>query len=83
MRHGTRLIIMGLIVKAPGTEPAWLEQQHRKEPLVMNILYNGRERDLEEWKELVESADKRFMFQKVVQPDGSILGILEWIWVGE
>jgi hypothetical protein len=83
MRHGTRLIIMDLIVKAPGTEPAWLEQQHRKEPLVMNILYNGRERDLEEWKELVESADKRFVFQKVVQPEGSILGILDWIWVDE
>jgi hypothetical protein len=83
MRHGTRLIIMDLVMKAPGTQPVWLEQQHRKEPLVMNVLYNGTERDLEEWKELVESVDKRFVFQKVVQPEGSILGILEWIWVDE
>ena len=43
----------------------------------MNVSYNGTERDLEEWKELVESVDKRFVFQKVVQPEGSILGILE------
>jgi O-methyltransferase domain len=83
MRHGTRLIIMDLVMKAPGTQPVWLEQQHRKEPLVMNLLYNGTERDLEEWKELAESVDKRFVFQKVVQPEGSILGILEWIWVDE
>jgi 6-hydroxytryprostatin B O-methyltransferase len=83
IRHGTRLIIMDLVMKAPGTEPVWLEQQRRKELLVMNILYNGRERDLGEWKELVESVDKRFVFQKVAQPEGSILGILEWIWVDE
>jgi 6-hydroxytryprostatin B O-methyltransferase len=83
MRHGTRLIIMDLVMKAPGTQPAWLEQQRRREALVMNVLYNGAERDLPEWKELVESVDKKFVFQKVAQPEGSILGILEWIWVDE
>ena len=48
----------------------------------MNVLYNGKERDLE-WIELVENVEKRFMFRKVAQPEGSLLAILEWMRVNE
>jgi hypothetical protein len=74
---------MELIMKPAGGEPVFLEQQHRRHAFVMNILFNGKERDLEEWTGLVESVDRRFVFQRVVQPEGSLMAILEWIWVDE
>jgi hypothetical protein len=83
MRHGTRLIVMEFVMKPAGAEPIYFERQHRKHAFIMNVLYNGKERDLEEWVELVESVDRRFVFQKLVQPEGSLLGILEWVWVDE
>lgn len=83
LRHGTRVIVMEAVLKPAGAEPAYFEQQHRRDAFVMNVLYNGKERDLEEWMDLVNSVDKRFVFQKVTQPEGSLLCILEWIWVDE
>lgn len=81
MRHGTRLIIMELVMKPAGAEPLFLEQRQRRDALVMNVLYNGKERDREDWIELVERVDERLVFQKIVQPEGSLLAILEWMWV--
>jgi hypothetical protein len=81
MRHGTRLIVMELVMKPAGAEPLFLEQRQRRDALLMNVLYNGKERDLEDWIELVERVDERFVFQTIAQPEGSVLAILEWMWV--
>lgn len=70
-------------MKPASAEPVLLEQTHRRDAFVMNVLYNGKERDLEEWIELVDSVNTRFVFQKVAQPEGSLLAILEWMWVDE
>ena len=53
MRHGTRLIAMELVMKPAGAEPVLLQQTHRRDAFVMYVLYNDKERDLEEWIELV------------------------------
>lgn len=41
---------------------------------------NAKERDLEEWKTLLGTADARFVFQGVTQPFGSKLAIIETVW---
>lgn len=46
----------------------------------MANLFNGQERTVEEWKDLLKEADPRFVVQKVVEPKGSALGILEVVW---
>jgi len=48
MRHGSRLIVMELVMKRAGAEPVLLEHTHRRDAFVMYVLYNGKERDLEE-----------------------------------
>jgi hypothetical protein len=37
MRHGTRLIVMELVMKPAGAEPVLLEQTHRRDAFVMNV----------------------------------------------
>jgi hypothetical protein len=43
---------------------------------------NAKERDIDEWKCLVEQADRRFVLKGMVQPPGSDLAILEVEWQG-
>lgn len=50
--------------------------------LTMLEIGNAKERDLTEWKGLLEQADPRFIFKSMKQPPGSRLAILEAIWEG-
>jgi hypothetical protein len=43
--------------------------------------FNGKERDLQEWKDLFESADPRFRVNGVNKSPGSALSVLEAIWI--
>lgn len=43
-------------------------------------MHNGKERDLDDWKQLFASADKRFRIVSVKQPPSSRLGLLEVEW---
>ena len=47
--------------------------------MVMMMLFNAKERELDDWKWLVEQADGRLKFSSARQPQGSLLWILEWI----
>jgi len=42
----------------------------------MKQIQNGKERDLEDWKNLLEAADSRLRLLDVKQPEGSELSIL-------
>jgi hypothetical protein len=46
----------------------------------MMEIGNAKERDLDEWKQLFEQADRRFIFQGLRMPPGSRLAILEATW---
>ena len=43
----------------------------------MMVLFSGRERTLEEWKELFGKASPRLEIESIACPDGSALSILE------
>ena len=43
-------------------------------------LHNGRERDLEDWKQLFDEADRRFELLSVHQSPRSRLAIIEFVW---
>ncbi|KAL8828587.1 MAG: hypothetical protein Q9191_002505 [Dirinaria sp. TL-2023a] len=45
--------------------------------LAMKHVFNGKERDAEEWAALIERADSRLKIQKIVSPAGSLLSIIE------
>jgi hypothetical protein len=46
----------------------------------MMEIGNAKERDLDEWKQLFEQADERFVFKSPKMPPGSRLAILEATW---
>ena len=45
-------------------------------------LYNGKERDRDDWAELIEHADSRFVLRGIRKPDGSFLSFIEIVWEG-
>ncbi|KAL1848712.1 hypothetical protein Daus18300_013502 [Diaporthe australafricana] len=76
----TRMIIQDSCMPEPGTVALWKEQDLRASDIHMANLFNGQERTVQEWKDLLKEADPRFVVQKVIEPKGSALGILEVIW---
>ncbi len=48
--------------------------------LTMLEIGNAKERDLDEWKDLLDEADARLKFRNMYQPPGSTLAILEAVW---
>lgn len=48
--------------------------------LEMAYTFNARERTLANWKELFAQADPAFVLKKVIEPKGSVMSILEFVW---
>ena len=46
-------------------------------------IQNSRERELDDWADLLRRADSRFRFMRATQPQGSKLHLLEAVWSGE
>ena len=50
--------------------------------ICMLEIQNSRERELDDWVDLLRRADSRFSFLRVTQPQGSKLHLLEAEWSG-
>lgn len=48
--------------------------------LLMMGLFNSKLRTLDEWKQLFEKADSRFVFKGANVPDGHKMAIIEALW---
>lgn len=46
----------------------------------MAALFNAREREEAEWRNLLLEADSRFLLKRVIQPPGAALAIMEVVW---
>ena len=77
MKPGGKLIIMDIVLPRPGSVPAVLESVLRFKDMSMMQVHNSRERDLDEWNDLLKGADKRLRLQNVVQPFLSLMSVLE------
>lgn len=51
--------------------------------LAMKQNFNSRERDADDWAELFGKADTRFKLKRITCSPGSILSVIEIIWVDE
>lgn len=45
-------------------------------------LFNAKERERDDWVELFERADSRFVVRSIQKPPGSILSFIEVVWEG-
>lgn len=46
----------------------------------MGVIMNARERAKDEWVALFHHADTRFVLKEIIEPQGSDMGIIEFVW---
>ena len=73
-KPGARIIIMDTVLPQPGTIPILQERQLRVRDLTMMQVFNAKERELQDWKQLLQKAGLQLLH--VEQPSGSNMGIL-------
>ncbi|KAF7956540.1 hypothetical protein EAE96_003876 [Botrytis aclada] len=83
LKKGNVVLVNDTCMPKPGAIPAWQERDLRSVDINMHAIFNSYERDQEGWRSLFKKADRRFSFNGVVQPKGSALAILEFIWDAE
>ena len=52
----------------------------RLHDVIMQSMFDAKEREIEQWRKLFADADSRFRFIGVTQPEGSRLSIIELVW---
>ncbi|KAL2756633.1 hypothetical protein ACRALDRAFT_1080807 [Sodiomyces alcalophilus JCM 7366] len=82
LRKGARVVVQDTCMPEPGAIALWREKDLRAADLNMAAVFNARERMVSEWRELFSSTDARFVLNQVIEPKGSALGILEFLWEG-
>ena len=73
----SRLLIMDTVLPTPGSVPVSIERIVRVRDLTMLQAFNSKERDLDDWKNLLAITDSRLQLVRVVQPFGSAMSVLE------
>ena len=74
----SRLLIMDTVLPVPGSVPISIERIVRARDLTMIQAFNSKERDLDDWKELLTAAaDPELQLVQVFQPFGSAMSVLE------
>ncbi|KAI0424731.1 O-methyltransferase-domain-containing protein [Xylaria sp. FL1042] len=80
LKPGAIIMIQDGYLPERGTSALWREKYKRSDDLSMASMFNSKERTASEWKDLLVSADPRFVMRSVVHPNGSALGIIEVVW---
>lgn len=76
----SRLLIMDTVLPTPGSVPVSIERLFRVRDLTMWQAFNSKERDIEDWKCLLQRANPGLEVINVAQPFGSAMSILEVAW---
>ncbi|KAK7701557.1 hypothetical protein SLS64_010304 [Diaporthe eres] len=69
-----RIVFMDTVLPQPGTTTALHEQRLRVRDLMMRQVFNSKEREMEEWKALLDQAGLEL--SEVAMPDDSVMGVL-------
>ncbi|PVI03042.1 S-adenosyl-L-methionine-dependent methyltransferase [Periconia macrospinosa] len=72
-----RIVIMDTILPPVGTLGPHEEAKLRVRDLAMAQIFNSQERELSEWKELLESTEPKLMIKAWRNPVGSSLAVIE------
>ncbi|RYP50583.1 hypothetical protein DL768_003928 [Monosporascus sp. mg162] len=82
LKPGARVIIQETLMPEPGAVAMWKEKNLRATDLNMAAAFNSQERTVVEFKSLLAEIDPAFMLRNVIEPAGSALGMLEFVWEG-
>ncbi|KAI1179308.1 S-adenosyl-L-methionine-dependent methyltransferase [Nemania sp. FL0916] len=82
LKPGARVIIQDMIMPEPGTVALWKEKELRATDLTVASVFNAKERTVADFTALFEEVDPSFTLGRVIEPPGSALGMLEFVWKG-
>lgn len=77
LKPGGRIILMDSVLPPVGGAPAPIERFMRAQDLQMLTLTNAKERDAEQWNELMKATDPRLQIKSITLPPGSAMAIIE------
>ena len=73
----SRLLIMDTMLPKPGSVPISVERIVRVRDMTMMQAFNSKERDLDDWKDLLATTNPKLQLVGVNQPYGSAMSVLE------
>lgn len=79
MRPGARILVMDVIVPQPGTASPYMEKFIRTYDVSMFSMFSGKERTVEQLRDIVERCDGRLRFEGISCPPGSAASLLSWV----
>ncbi|EPE28206.1 S-adenosyl-L-methionine-dependent methyltransferase [Glarea lozoyensis ATCC 20868] len=82
LKRGAKVIIQETLMPEPGTVALWKEKNLRATDLNMASAFNAKERTVTEFKSLLERSDPAFTLRRIIEPNGSALGMVEFFWEG-
>lgn len=77
MAPSSRILIMDQVLPPVGVAPVPVERQLRTMDCGMTVLFNGKEREIGEWKTLIGEVDPRLMVKNVKTPPQGGISLLE------
>ncbi|RMZ67708.1 fusarubin cluster-methyltransferase [Pyrenophora seminiperda CCB06] len=73
----SHLAIMDMVLPIPGTESPESEAALRQKDLAMIQTFNAKEREMEQWLELIRAVDPRIHVREVRRPEGAQHSVLD------
>ena len=80
MNSSSRLLIMDTVLSRPGAIPLAQERLLRARDMTMLEAFNSHERDEEDWRRLLLTADQKLTLHSIHEPTGSALALLEVVY---
>ena len=81
MSSGSRLIIMDSVLPRPGSMPSAQERMLRARDMTMLEAFNSLERDEEDWRRLLATANRGLTLRGIQERTGSALSLLDVVYV--
>ncbi|KAB8262555.1 S-adenosyl-L-methionine-dependent methyltransferase [Aspergillus pseudonomiae] len=76
LKPGACIIIVDIVLPGPGMIPASKERLLRAQDLIVQQVFNGMERQLEDWMSIFRKVDERLKV-KIKEPHGSLMSLIE------
>ena len=73
----SRILIMDMVLPTPGSGSTTLEAALRQKDLTMLHNFNAKEREVEDWRSVLQKADPRLEIKAIRRPDGSHHSVIE------
>jgi len=77
MSQSSHLLIMDFVLPEPGSILSITERELRSKDVGMMQRFNAQERDLQEWRTILEAADPRLKIVAVNKPYGSSMSVID------